>query len=247
MEWKALRSELIKAACEQCGETAGPMNLQHLWHPDTVTDIAHRIRDKHKAECFNRFVVESANDPRFQDRVVPDGPPRPGCPKCGGWVLKQRKSPGWKRFRCETTRQSRRCHFEFDEAVEVQPLAVDYGGSRQRAVFEVAYRPIYNDTNEDMLRVATIEAVRQFQQYMSGEGTATFCRRCAYMWDEKGLKLCVTCRDSWHEHFFKQCKACEHGLKWVTCKVCNAGRHTDNYPSCYKCAERAIEELDSIE
>jgi hypothetical protein len=211
-----------------------------MWHPRTISDLARELRAQHKQTAFDQFVEEKGNDGQYRDRGVPDGEPRPGCPKCGGWVLAERKRTGrgadMLRYRCQTQRNRRYCHHEFEEAVIVQPIAVDDGAFRMKQEFNAAYHAIYEGTSELILRTAAIQAVEDFADYMEGVDTYTFCRRCAYMWDVKGLRLCTSCHDAWHPHMMQKCKGCETGKAWIVCKVCAKARHLESYPTCAACA-----------
>ena len=46
------------------------------------------------------------------------------------------------------------------------------------------------------------------RRYMSGEDTVTFCNKCAYLWDEHGMKLCDTCREHYHKFSDGMCYYC---------------------------------------
>jgi hypothetical protein len=239
-EWKELRERLLKPHCEQCGTTEEPFTLQHLWHPKTVSEWVRGLREEHREQAWQRFAAEHAEDPAYQDRYERDGDPRPGCPRCGGWSLQERKSAKalavMARYRCLTQRNGRHCHHEFNEAVEVQPIKLRDRSSFVWEAFRAAYEPIYQATTDAIYRDATIRAVEEFAAYMTGEGVLTFCKRCAYMWDKKGLRLCTECRDGWHEHHWARCKACATGATWVVCARCSSNRHLSTASSCFSCA-----------
>ena len=58
--------------------------------------------------------------------------------------------------------------------------------------------------------LADYEAERQASdsRYMSGEGTATFCKKCAFLWDVKGQLLCRKCRERYHDFSYETCFNC---------------------------------------
>ncbi|ODT04198.1 MAG: hypothetical protein ABS52_05975 [Gemmatimonadetes bacterium SCN 70-22] len=103
------------------------------------------------------------------------------------------------------------------------------------------YEPIYQATNDWLYRLAVKRAVEEFALYMSGDGTATFCKTCAFNWDKLGVRLCVECRDAWHPLDEQQCNACRTGGTWVLCKECQEARHLDRYSMCYACNQRGSE------
>ena len=43
---------------------------------------------------------------------------------------------------------------------------------------------------------------------MSGEGTATFCKKCAFLWDVKEMRLCSSCEEHYHHFKYKTCFNC---------------------------------------
>jgi len=44
--------------------------------------------------------------------------------------------------------------------------------------------------------------------YMSGEGTATFCKKCAFLWDMKEMMLCGNCKTKYHHFRYSTCFDC---------------------------------------
>jgi hypothetical protein len=246
-EWKQHRERLLKSSCEQCGSADGRFTLQHLWHPPTITEHADALRTYHKEAAWKQFAAEHAEHPDAQDRYVPDAEPRSGCPKCGGYSLQERKSAKalatMPRFRCLTIRQGRPCHHECAETVLVQPIKLQDGHSRLWPVFKAAYEPIFHATKDAIFLEATLRGVENFTAYMSGEGTQTFCRGCAYKWDKKNLRLCVECREAWHNHRHPRCLACATGATWRTCDTCGK-RRLSTEPDCHSCFAY---EMDAIE
>ncbi len=194
---------------------------------------------------YEEFASEHTAEPEYSDRLGPDGDLRPGCPRCGGWNLRERKgtgrSAGRPRYFCASPRNHRQCQFEFDNPVLVQPLRVESGQFALRQAFARVYEPIYQATNDWLYRLAVKRAVEEFALYMSGDGTATFCKTCAFNWDKLGVRLCVECRDAWHPLDEQQCNACRTGGTWVLCKECQEARHLDRYSMCYACNQRGSE------
>lgn len=46
------------------------------------------------------------------------------------------------------------------------------------------------------------------EDYVTGKGTKTFCKRCAFLWDMKGLRLCRECGKRFHAHRHQRCFEC---------------------------------------
>jgi hypothetical protein len=238
--WKELRSRLIKSQCAQCGSSEDPFTLHHLSLSVTLTDFAREIR-KRVFDEFRAGLEQSETIQALGERFGPDGDPRLGCQYCGGTNLRERMRnrrahAAKPRFVCVTQRNGKVCNREFEEPVLVQPLRVLTPASQRYQMIRQAFADYYPSVEQDIYRDAAILAVRQFARYMAGTDTATFCKRCAYQWDRKGLRLCQRCRDGWHTHERQQCSACDSGTQYVVCKICGKVRHRANYDRCYNCA-----------
>lgn len=160
---------------------------------------------------------------------------------CGGTNLRERKrvrasSASKTRFVCETQTNRRLCRAEFEEAPLVQPVPLQTAAFLRGQEIRRSFRHVYEECELDLYRNAAVLAIRQFQRYMRGDDTATFCKPCAFLWDKEGQWLCVGCRDGWHPIRSSQCTACATGQRYVTCSKCGRARHLDKYPTCYNCA-----------
>lgn len=239
-EWKELRNRLIKDHCEQCGSAEGPFTLHHLMAPVNLTDFARQLR----GELFHQVrtgLEQSGALEGLQERLGPDGKPRLGCPFCGGTNLRERmrnrRSHATKpRFVCQTGRNYKVCKREFEEPVLLQPLRLQTPANQRYHLVQETFAERYASAEQHLYLDAAVLAVRQFARYMAGEDTATFCRKCAYLWDEKGMRLCQTCNRGWHRLEFKRCSACAPAGELVLCEVCGKHRHQPRYASCYLCA-----------
>lgn len=233
-EWKELRQRLIKDACEQCGTIEGPMTLQHLWHPTLFTEIVRHLHDVDRQATWQSYYEENVDTDGLQDVLEPVGPERPGCPVCGGYNVQRRKktAPHWK---CQTVRDRRICGAEFDEPITTRATRHITAHALRWQAFSTQYTARYRARERAVLTEAAITALEQHVAYLSGEGTLTFCKKCAYLWDEKGVRLCQECRDGYHPHDKPHCQACATGGQWVLCSVCQENRHLDTYPTCWSC------------
>jgi hypothetical protein len=237
-EWNETRSRLIGRACEQCGSAEPPFTLQHLWHPERISDVEAHLRSEHRRAAWEAYQGEHALD-ELGDVEVPTGPPRPCCPKCGGFNLSTRvKTPF---YRCATQRNKRKCDHAFDEPALGVPTRIQTAANRQWDAFTAAYGRFYSEAGQEKFyRTAVAIALDEFAAYMAGEGTATFCKRCAYMWDKKGLRLCPECGDGWCELAVEHCRACEGSVRYVMCAECGVRRHSDRYPTCFECGTNFV-------
>ena len=199
-DWGDMRNRRIGDRCEQCGSTDGPLVLQHLSH-------------------------EGPEPPDSKDTVIwnlmreyGSYPPRPtvqrqACPQCNRCSLTERKKlkPKW---RCIA------CHHEFDESIMVEiPInnrteKGEYDRYRQEVLF-----PAFNDfvdAHQDIVEQRYTAVLADYEQerrasddrYMSGEGTVTFCKKCAFLWDVKEQELCSQCKKRYHSFKYATCYEC---------------------------------------
>ena len=136
---------------------------------------------------------------------------RPACPACGKRSLTARKrTVDW---RCIA------CHLEFDNPVIVDvPVDSKTGGEKyalyrnERQTAFQEFKATHDNEVEKLYQdeLAEYELVRQasYDKYTSGEGTITFCKKCAYLWDVKGMELCDGCRKHYHLFRYDTCYAC---------------------------------------
>jgi len=194
------------------------------------------LRSEHRDAAWQGYQAQYPLD-ALGDVEVPTGPPRPCCPKCGGFNLSTRaKSPV---YRCATQRNKRKCGHAFDEAALGVPMRTQTAANRQRDAFMVDYGRFYSEVGQELFYCTAVAiALDEFAAYMAGEGTETFCKRCAYMWDKKGLRLCLECGDAWCELAVERCRVCEGSVRYVTCAECGVRRHSDRYPTCFVCASK---------
>lgn len=138
---------------------------------------------------------------------------RQACPQCNRCSLTERKKlrPKW---RCIG------CHHEFDESITVEiPInnrteKGEYDKYRQEVLF-----PAFDDfvdAHQDIVEQRYAAALAEYEnerqvsddEYLSGEGTATFCKKCAFLWDMKEQKLCDQCKERYHSFKYATCYSC---------------------------------------
>jgi hypothetical protein len=52
----------------------------------------------------------------------------------------------------------------------------------------------------------------EFDQYLSCEETVTFCKKCSFLWDMKGMNLCPRCKTHYKKFQFPNCYRCSKEL-----------------------------------
>jgi hypothetical protein len=231
-EWTALRGRLIKDYCEQCQAGQGPFTLQHFWHPPTIADSASELRHAFRIQLWEEFQLRAPFVEATENRSA--------CPRCESVNIHSRHSiaPRWK---CNAHKGGRTCGYEFDEPVSIEAPAyrANAAGKRERwAQFQAEYANRLGEVADVIYIEATLQVLELFERYMAGERTATFCGRCAYMWDKCGLRLCQTCHSEWHKHHELGCAVCTSGVRYVLCSVCGEQRHSDVYQTCLDCARQ---------
>ena len=233
-EWHALRERLINDHCAQCSSTEGPFTLQHFWHPLTIPEAARLLRLQHRRRARDEYLI------RYP--IIEATEERQACPRCHSVNIysRDRVTPRWK---CNYRSGRRWCGHEFDQPVRVIAPAYKVNAAQTQAswtAFYAYYNLQYADMAESFNVQATLHVLELFERYLSGEGTGTFCRKCAFMWDQNGLRLCHMCRTEWHKHHEPACIVCVRGVRYVMCCACGEQRHSDAYPTCYYCAQKGI-------
>jgi hypothetical protein len=233
-EWKRPRAELIKEYCDQCGSTEPPLTLQHFSHPPSIYDVVPSIVNRARWEAWQAHYEANPED------RTPITRRRPACPRCGGISLLERKTKT-PRYRCNTQVRGT-CHFEFDESIEVEwvdtratAARVQAGHDQRRKAFNVEWDREHADEAHALYVDVMIQLLDAHAKYVRAEESATFCKRCAYLWDKKGVRLCATCGIGYHEISKEQCDECAGLVTMILCKVCNSHRHNICYETCYHC------------
>ena len=198
-EWKEMRGERIADLCEQCGSTKGTFVLQHFSHYERVNPLPSM-----KNVLWDILSERGVLSPRPTVE-------RRACPECEYRSIYERKGkPTW---RCQ------RCNNEFDDPLMVEVEADSRTGRDEFAqykeechhkidTFLVERAAEANELYLPYLERHEKELQASRADYMSGEGTATFCKKCAFLWDMKGQRLCHICRNNYHPFRFKNCYNC---------------------------------------
>ena len=191
-EWKAWRAENVGTACVQCGSAEGPMVLQHLRHPMSFNEIRKAVRH-HLWEIAQENGHVSEPPCPTEERQV--------CPLCNSTAIRYYKTFG--HWRCLGKKHGKQCGHEFSEPVVAQvPDKKAWWPLKQEAWRE------FMDWNEDLIGEQTLAiSFEQQAEYLSMEHTTTFCKKCAFLWDQKGLRLCK-CGRQYHAFHNPACRQC---------------------------------------
>lgn len=232
-----MRAARIGSECAQCSATDGPMILQHLRHPRSVSAQFAALRKQHRENTFEAFVADHPLDDHGTV-AVPTGAPRHGCPKCGGWNISERKKL-LPRYICRSTRNRRPCLHTFDDPASVIPTRPEDAYERTHKAFLATYVALPSTPDDATGRALARNTLAELSEYLTGETALTFCRRCAFLWDKIGVRLCVQCRSAWHSIAYAQCSECLGTEEFVTCTRCQRYRHPTRFLLCYRCAMAA--------
>ncbi len=197
--WRETRARLIKDECSQCGSEKKPMVLQHLWHSPPFRFVLRQVQ--------NEFVDEKRKFKKYQPKIpknIREGAERECCPKCNStninYCPKKGDRKGPKRYVC------RKCELEeFNPGVKI--LLKDDG---IRKIMRENWKMITEKFNDEILRQTNEINKEYHEKYMSGEGTTTFCKKCAFLWDKQGKKLCTKCKKNYHPMRYNGCVECNN-------------------------------------
>ncbi|OLS14234.1 MAG: Uncharacterized protein RBG13Loki_2142 [Promethearchaeota archaeon CR_4] len=166
-EWKQKRQIALKDLCEQCSTKEGILVLHHLEQPPSSNDI------RYKVTCTMLDEALKAGKVTYQTTK------RDACPNCQLLSITYRKTmnPPWRCVRCEYT--------------FFTPIQIDYVSPQSRKDTFKAFR----EQNLEQINARAEQIIGEYnEKYMTMEGTVTFCKKCAFLWDKKHLKLCPECR-----------------------------------------------------
>lgn len=192
VEWKTIRREKLGDHCLQCGSTKQPLVLHHLCQPPTFRMIkALAVRDLFKAGISSNEIEPPPMIPHYF------------CPECHSGNVRARETikPPWI---CN------RCHKEFEAPKEGFLL-----DPREAKRLLIKFKEFEEENREIIQAECQAISEEHHKRYMSCEDTATFCRKCAFLWDMKGMSLCQKCKAHYKELKFPYCFNCSKELGLV--------------------------------
>jgi hypothetical protein len=261
-EWKVAREELIKGSCQQCETKEGPFTLQHTKGQFRNWDLLYRASreslSENRSNLPNKYGFESKTEHyksylEEKEIKIPDFilEKRKCCPKCKSVNIRYYKTLfTWK---CHAG--SRGC--TKDNKFEA-PLICDVENRRLRndekyAAYKSFYDLFYSKDEKDMNnnwasninnhKEEFYKCIEDTVEYLSLKNTETWCKKCAFLKDEKGKILCE-CKRDYREEYKNYCFECQIDKKEVAlCKSCEKSYHKSEYNQCYRCKPRSTFEI----
>lgn len=198
-EWIEKRAQIIKDACEQCGSEEKPLVIQHFRHSPPADSIKFMVTKKFLMKLYDDNIETNEVDiPELDDEEYKLN----CCPKCNLTSISERKTMTPK-YRCI------QCHHTFDKHAK-KP---DLHSSKVRLIIS-KYRHRLIEKYQDEIQIAHERMKQTYDDYYKSlEDTATFCKKCAFLWDIKKKKLCNVCKKKYHSFGFKTCYDCNAPLR----------------------------------
>lgn len=198
--WKEKRQEIIGSSCEQCGSEEPPFVLQHLKKYPGFADCKRIIQEP----LWEQYKAEHPVEKPALPVVL-----REACPKCQSTSIKFQKTVN--RWKCYGKQRRRTCNHEFEQPIQVEGHTAQARRDRSvqwqedsRQNWE-SFQALYRDR---IGKEAILLTLRYRMLYLSFKDVATFCKKCAYIWDMKGERLCQQCKTNWHHIALPVCSAC---------------------------------------
>ncbi len=193
-EWIKKRETFLGHECVQCGSHTPPFVVQHLWHPMKF-DLIFKMLSDHEWTQFKQNYVENLAAPLREERKT--------CPYCGSMSLYFVDSLQlWTCIKCKKRAK---------DPVIKKVLTRD-GGHKLRILKQENFRKNCELFKKKQWakngKMALLILLEQTIHYINLEGATTFCKKCAFLWDKKGLRLCQKCGSKWHMLIFPCCIPC---------------------------------------
>lgn len=117
-------------------------------------------------------------------------PKRMCCPTCMSLSIRSRQSmqPKWVCIRCNNSFDTPHQKEVVDKEV-CRTIGKKYGRSIHALSKEISEK--------------------YHKLYMSGSGTITMCKKCAFLWDVKNMRLCQVCKKNYHKAQYPCCSECK--------------------------------------
>jgi len=195
-EWKLRRERFLGSTCVQCGSNAPPLVVQHLKHPRSFGQIVRELLRKEWQSHKTRFDDEHTSHLKEE---------RATCPLCTSLNIKRLKESGvWSCYKCGEKSGS-----PTYRRVMTPTARSEYSRmKRDGGLKELRWEQFKSALTDDQGTAAVLRLVRETREYLQFKYAVTFCKRCAFVWDKKGLRLCQACRTHWHILLEPSCKQC---------------------------------------
>ncbi|MBE7480614.1 MAG: hypothetical protein HS104_11615 [Polyangiaceae bacterium] len=180
-EWKKERAALIGSECRQCSSTDGPFVLQHLVQLGGLGHYVYALWVKEpefQAERAARAAIGKTEKPIRRE----------ACPSCERTTIYFRsRSRTWK---CSA------CKHEFTTPTKVMALSPEQKrriAARKQAAFEESKLDYQSRAWDAVGHEAVLKWLAHYREYLAFTHATTFCKRCAFLWDEIGSRVCRSC------------------------------------------------------
>ena len=234
-QWQEMRKQKIGNKCQQCGSTKPPFVLQHLSHAPSY----YAVKSKKTADMFSVWRKENNIEIPYVVKAYE------ACPNCEGPKKDTYYRKKTRDYRCS------RCGHVFEKRI----ISRGRFGERipdEQKVHEI-FEQFKKEKRGEIEKEALEQAEKNFVRYMSGEGTVTFCSKCAYLWDMKGEKLCQRCRKHYHSFQYNTCYKCSMEEKQITLKIkqneideAAKSGEKKNLLLCSRCKQHYYDEGESV-
>ena len=201
------------------------MVLQHLWQPPPFAQRRQAVTQAH---------WQLWQEDHTRHRVGPELSERDACPRCGAIGVTYRKRT--KDWRCNRQRHGVPCGHVFDQPAKVAaPTAQSRrnAASANQQLWQADRAEFWEAERGAIYRETVLQTIEDHLRYLSLADTATFCKRCAFNWDENKVRLCTRCQLNWQPLDAPSCRACDPAYR--LCRICRERYHLTRYQQCYNC------------
>lgn len=178
-QWKRERDALIGDKCTQCGSKKKPLVLQHLWHPRGFDKILQDLVGQDTWLDFKREYKLKISADFLVDRN--------SCPECGSLNVRNRKtmSPPWCCDKCGTGFEEPRVTKAFTKESREK---FKYGNDDYKTFIQKQMQEFIRLYGSQYGKKAVLISIAENRRYLSFSDTTTFCKRCAFLWDEYRIR-----------------------------------------------------------
>lgn len=194
-DWRQRREEFLGSACVQCGSNKQPLVVQHLKHPRSFGQIVRGILRAEWQLHKNNFDDEQTRGLKEE---------RATCPSCTSLHIKQLKSGKWSCYKCRT-----KCDApEYRLTLTPKGRTAYARRKRNEDLKKLRWKQFKSCLTNDQGIASLLVLIGETREYLQFKYAVTFCKRCAFAWDKKGIRLCQTCHSNWHPVWQTSCNHC---------------------------------------
>ena len=230
-DWQDRKKSILKDKCEQCGSTE-ELRVHHSTFPEKYDKYYLYAYNHYYDLFFNETSIDYDNLVTKEEienyiKITPREI-YSVCPECNGGYSTRRNPP---RHVCN------RCKNEFDEPVNKpfpeyvddlykgdiipedkalrtcpknrsQRQYIPYSEIGLKLVKQKIKDMVKNKYQNEIKRKAMLDCLDANIQYLSFEGTQTFCKKCGYLSTQKDMDLCPQCKNNYKNKIYPVCYDC---------------------------------------